>query len=123
MGTTLDGEALFDEQDLHITVDSPQRDSIERSVPGLDGTLSIDLGRRCRKLRQRGTLRAASHQHLQIRLLAIESFIDGHTYMLTTPNGEVYDQVRMDALRLLATRPAGPGVMVEYEITYTQLGA
>lgn len=123
MNTTLDGEALFDERDLRIEVDSPQRASIEHSIPGLDGTLSIDLGRRPRKLQQHGTLRAVSHTQMQIRLLAIESFIDGHTYTLMTADGGSYGQVRMDALRLLTTRPAGPGVMVEYEITYTQLGA
>jgi hypothetical protein len=123
MSTILDGKALFDEQDLRIEVDSPQRDSVERSMPGLDGTLSIDLGRRARKLRQRGTLRAASRTQMQIRLLSIESFIDGHSHMLVTADGTTYDEVRMDTLRLLATRPAGPGVMVEYEITYTQLGA
>jgi hypothetical protein len=123
MRTIFDGEVLFDEQDLRIEIDSPQRDAIERSVPGLDGTLSIDLGRRCRKLHQRGTLRAASDKQLRIRLLAIESFIDGHSYTLTTAGGEVYDQVRMDTLRILATHPAGPGLMIEYEITYTQLGA
>ena len=123
MSTTLDGEALFDEQDLQIEVDSPQRGSIERSVPGLDGTLSIDLGRRARKLQQHGTLRAASRTQMQIRLLAIEAFVDGQTHTLITAGGQVYEQVRVDALRLLNSRSAGPGISVEYEITYTQLGA
>jgi hypothetical protein len=122
MSTTLDGEALFDEQDLQIEVDSPQRGSIERSIPGLDGTLSIDLGRRARKLRQHGTIRATSRTQMQIRLLAIESFIDGQTHTLASADGRTYDRVRVDAMRLLNTRPAGPGIGVEYEITYTQLG-
>lgn len=122
MSTTLDGKALFDEQDLQIEIDGPQRASIERSIPGMDGTLSIDLGRRARKLRQHGILRAASHTHMQIRLLAIEAHIDGHVHTLTTTDGRVYSQVRMDALRLLESRPAGPGVSAKYEITYTQLG-
>jgi hypothetical protein len=123
MSTTLDGEALFDEQDLQIEVDSPQRGSIERGIPGLDGTLSIDLGRRARRLRQHGTLRAVSRMQMQIRLLAIEAFVDGQTHTLTTADGQTYSQVRMDTLRLLNGRPAGPGISVEYEITYTQLGA
>ncbi len=123
MRTTLDGETLFDEQDLRIEVDSPPRASTERSIPGLDGTLSIDLGRRPRQLRQRGTLRASSHAQMQMRLLVIESFIDGRTHTLATAGGATYGQVRLDTLRLLATRPVGLGVVVEYEITYTQLGA
>jgi hypothetical protein len=123
MTTTLDGEALFDEQDLQIETDSPQRASIERGVPGLDGTLSIDLGRRARKLRQHGIIRAASRTKMQIRLLAIEAFVDGQTHTLTAADGRTYSQVRMDALRLLSSCPAGPGISVEYEITYTQLGA
>jgi hypothetical protein len=123
MSTTLDGETLFDEQDLQIEVDSPQRGSIERGVPGLDGTLSIDLGRRARKLRQHGTLRAVSRMQMQIRLLAIEAFMDGQTHTLTTTDGRTYSQIRMDSLRLLNSGPTGPGISVEYEITYTQLGA
>jgi hypothetical protein len=123
MNTTLDGKALFDEQDLQMEIDSPQRASMERSIPGLDGTLSIDLGRRPRSLRQRGTLRAAGQAQMQTRLSAIEACIDGRTHTLTTASGHVYTQVRMDALRRLKTHVAGPGISVEYEIAYTQLGA
>ena len=123
MSTTLDGEALFDEQDLRIEADSSQRASIERAVSGLDGTASIDLGRRCRKLRQHGTIRAVSRTQMNVRLLAIEAFVDGQTHTLTACDGRTYSQVRMDTMQLLATRSAGPGISVEYEITYTQLGA
>ena len=41
MSATFDGQKLFDEQDLNIEQDSIGRDSIERTVPGLDGILSI----------------------------------------------------------------------------------
>ena len=123
MNTTLDGKALFDEQDLQIEIDSPQRASIERSIPRLDGVLSIDLGRRSRKVRQRGTLHAASHTQMQARTDVIKAFIDGHTHILATTDGQIHRQLRMDVFRLLDSRPGGPGVVVEYEITYTQLGA
>ena len=52
MKTTLDEQTLFDEQKLEIEVGSFNRDSIEKTVPGLDGALSIDLGRRSRKIKQ-----------------------------------------------------------------------
>ncbi len=44
MSVTLDGQNLFDEQQLEIEQDSLNRDSIERAVAGLDGVLSVDMG-------------------------------------------------------------------------------
>ena len=58
MRVTLDGYILFDEQQLEIEAGSFSRNSIERTVPGLDGVLSIDVGRHGRKIKQRGVLRA-----------------------------------------------------------------
>ena len=44
MRVTLDGQNLFDEQQLEIEPGSISRVSIERAVAGLDGVLSIDMG-------------------------------------------------------------------------------
>ena len=46
MSATLDGQELFDRQQLQIEQESVHRDSVERTAAGLDGILSIDLGRR-----------------------------------------------------------------------------
>ena len=123
MSVTLDGQALFDEASVQIRSGSPARACVERSVCGLDGMLSIDLGRRARTIRQRGTLRAASRTALRARIEALTRFIDGDTHTLVTGDGRSYGDLRMDAFNELGESTAGPGVLVEYEIVYTQLEA
>lgn len=122
MGTTLDGQAVFDEQDLTITVGSPRRASLTRAVAGLDGVASIDLGRRTQQIRQTGTLRAASRSALHARVSAIVAFIDGRTHTLTAADGQTYGDLRMDAFTQLGERTGGAGTSIRYEIVYTQLG-
>ncbi len=122
MRTTLDGQAVFDEQELTIRVDSPSRASLERSVAGLEGVLSIDLGARSRRIRQTGTLRAAGRAALDSRIDAIAVFLDGQTHTLTTAHGRTYTNLRMDGFRQMDEHATGPGIVVEYEIIYTQLG-
>ncbi|MHC4184584.1 MAG: hypothetical protein ACYSR4_01450 [Planctomycetota bacterium] len=67
MRTTLDGQNLFDEQELEIEAGSLSRDSVERAVPGLGGVLSIDIGGRSRKIKQAGVLRAQSRLQMTRR--------------------------------------------------------
>jgi hypothetical protein len=123
VSTTLDGKALFDEQDLQLEAASFVRDALERTVPGLDGTVSIDLGQRRREVRQRGTLRAGSKAALRGRVNAIMAFIDGNAHTLVTADGRQYANLRTDAFRLLDERTTGAGVVGRYEIVYTQLGS
>jgi len=122
MHATLDGQAVFDEQELTIAIGSPGRASLERSIAGLDGMLSIDLGARSRRIRQTGVLRAAGRAAMDARIDAIAVFLDGQTHTLTTADGRVYDNLRVDSFQQLRERAAGPGIVVEYEIAYTQLG-
>lgn len=122
MSVTLDGQAIFDEQGLTISVDSPARASIERAVAGLDGLLSIDLGTRARQIQQTGILRAAGRAAMRARIQAIAQFIDGREHTLVAADGQTFGRLRMDSFKKLAEYPAGPGVVAEYEITYTQLG-
>jgi hypothetical protein len=119
---TLDNKALFDEQDLAIEVGSPKRASVERTVCGLDGMLSIDLGRRAREIRQTGTLRAMSRAAMDARINSIIAFVDGDTHILATADGQEYGGLRMDGFKQADGRVGGPGIIVEYEIVYTQLG-
>ena len=123
MSTTLDGKALFDEQDLKIQVGTWQRASIERAIPGLDGMVSVDLGRRSRTIRQRGILKASSQTAMHSRLNTIEALLDGDTHTLVTNDGQTYVNLRMDALTPLDRDTSGVGAVVEYEIVYTQLGS
>ena len=121
MSTSLDGQALFDEQQLEIAIGSSGRDSIERTVPGLDGVLSIDLGGRERRITQKGTLRAASRLQMNEKTGAISACMDGGTHVLETDSGEEYDNLRMDVFKVTRERESGAGVVIDYEIVYTQL--
>ena len=122
MSVTLDGQAIFDEQGLTISAGSAIRASLERAVAGLDGVLSIDLGSRSRPIRQTGVLHAPSRAAMRARIRAITGFIDGQTHALITADGQAFGELRMDSFKRIAEYPGGPGVVVDYEIVYTQLG-
>jgi hypothetical protein len=121
MKTTLDSNILFDEQGLEISVKSFSRDSFERTVPGLDGMVSIDLGQRGRKIKQTGTLRAKSRLQLEQRMSKIAAFMDGDTHKLITAAGREFTNLRMDSFKTGTEHADGAGITVDYEIIYTQL--
>ena len=121
MKTTLDKQILFDEQTVEISADSFSRDSIERTVPGLNGVLSIDLGLRGRKIRQTGTIRAKSRTQLNERINKITAFMDGDTHTLVTSSGREFVNLRMDSFKTAAEHTDGTGIITDYEIIYTQL--
>jgi len=120
MGVMLDGQALFDAQWSAIEVGSGSRETIERAVPGLDGVLSIDIGMRTRKIKQKGTLSAVSRAQLQERIGAISAYMDGDTHTLVH-GSEEFDDLRMDSFKVGNERMDGRGLVVDYEIVYTQL--
>jgi len=121
MALTLDGQSLFDEQQLEIEPGSFRRDSIEKAVPGLDGVLSVDLGRRVRKIKQIGVLRAKSRSQMNDRISTISASMDGDTHTLVTDSGEKFDNLRLDVFKVNKERADGGGIVVDYEIVYTQL--
>ena len=121
MSVTLDGQILFDEQQMEIEAGSFGRASIERAVPGLDGLLSIDLGGRGRKIRQTGVLRANSRAQMNEKISAISAFMDGNTHTLVTNASEEFDNLRMDSFKVGPEHAGGSGVSIDYEIVYTQL--
>ena len=121
MSTTLDGQSLFDEQELKIEPGSLSRDSIDRTVAGLDGVLSIDMGGRGRKIRQAGVLRAKSQSQMSERISTISAYMDGDTHTLVTSRGEEFDNLRMDVFKVSKERASGGGLCCNYEVVYTQL--
>jgi hypothetical protein len=121
MRVTLDGQNLFDEQQLEIEPGSITRDSIERAVAGLDGVLSIDMGRRGRKIKQKGLLQAKSRMQMDNRINAISAYMDGNTHTLAISDGEQLNNLRMDSFKVSKERAGGNGIVVDYEIIYTQL--
>ena len=121
MSVTLDGQSLFDDQKLEIERESIIRDSMERTMPGLDGVFSIDMGERNRIIKQKGMLLAKSRLAMNTRISAISAFIDGKPHILVASGGEEVGNLRMDAFKVSKERPSGSGIVVDYEIVYTQL--
>ena len=121
MSVALDGKSLFDEQPFEIELGGFSRDSTERTMPGLDGVLSVDLGGRGRKIKQKGVLRAKSRLQMGERFRAISAYMDGKTHKLVTSDGEEYEDLRMDVFRVCGEHATGSGIAVDYEIVYTQL--
>ena len=121
MGVTLDGQNLFDEQQLEIQPGSLSRDSIERTIAGLDGVLSIDLGKHSRKIKQTGVLQAKSREQMNEKINTIAGYIDGDTHTLVRSDGESMDALRMDTFKVSNERTSGNGLCCDYEIIYTQL--
>lgn len=121
MSVTLDGQILFDEQSLEIEPGSVSRASMERAIPGLDGVLSVDMGGRGRKIKQKGVLQAKSRLQMNDRISVISAYMDGKTHILVASGGEEFDNLRMDVFKVCKERAAGSGLSVDYEIVYTQL--
>ena len=121
MRVTLDGQDLFDEQQMEIETGSISRDSIERAVAGLDGVLSIDIGERGRKIKQTGLLQAKSRIQMNNRINAISAYMDGNTHTLARSDGEQLNNLRMDSFKVSKEQAGGRGIIVDYEIVYTQL--
>jgi hypothetical protein len=120
MSVNLDGNRLFDEG-ATIEVESVRRESIERAAAGLDGVVSIDLGERGRKIKQKGEIRARSKAELKSRIETLSAFIDGDTHTLAGCEGDTYENVRMDSIDIKNERVSGGGVVADYEIIYRQL--
>ena len=114
-------EKLFEDGRHTLMPLSWRRETINYSFAGLDGVVSVDLGRRERKLKQRGFLSANSVRGLAKRIEDISSYIDGQGYQLTDQNGTSYANVRMDNFLLLSPIKVANQARCEYEITYTQL--
>ena len=118
---TFDGEALFGSGDHLVEPGSWQRSTLERGFGGLSGVVSVDLGRRQRKLKQRGTLSAASVPALLAMTERISAFIDGQAYEMVDQNGSSHGEVRMDSFTLVGSISLANQASCKYEIVYSQL--
>lgn len=118
---TFDGASLFARGQHVVQPMSWRRESRDIGFAGLDGVVSMDLGRRERKLKQRGLLVSTSIAALMQLITLIGSYIDGQGYDLIDQHGVFYPQVRMDSFTLLGPVTAANQASCEYEIIYTQL--
>ena len=118
---TFNDEKLFGAGEHKLKPLSWRREAIQRGFAGLDGVVSVDLGRRERKLKQQGRLSAVSTAALLKRMEEITNYIDGQAYKLIDQHGTVYEQVRMDDFTILGSITSANQACCEYEIIYTQL--
>ena len=116
-----DGNELFGKGEHSLGVRSWRREGLDYGFAGLDGVVSVDLGRRERKIKQRGWMTAESVGALMRQVEAISGYIDGQGYELVDRRGVCYGQVRMDSFNLLGSVTVGNQARCEYEINYTQL--
>lgn len=121
MQITLDGQRLFDEQQLEIELGSVSRDSVEKAAAGINGIISIDLGSREREIKQKGVLRGKSKTQLDEKIDAILVFMDGNTHTLVTGDGNTYANLRINVFTVSKERVSGVDVSCDYKIIYTQL--
>ena len=121
MSVMLDGEILFDEHGLELEIGSVSRECAERTVPGVDGVVSIDLGRRGRKVKQTGVLRARSQAEMDEKVASIGECMDGKAHELAMGGGRKLSDLRMDSFKITQKRAGGDGLCWDYEIVYTQL--
>lgn len=105
----------------HLEIGSYQRDSAERSVTGLNGVISIDLGMRKRKLVQKGILDAGSAGALRDKVNSFSRLIDGRTHKLVLGDGKNFDNLRVDAFEVAPESHSGKGPSCDFVIRYTQL--
>ena len=118
---TLDDETLFSSGPHVVVVGSPARRVVDEVFNGLAGGLALDLGDGPREILQTGVLSAGSASALAVLEAAIEAFVDGRAYTLTTPDGADYPNCRMERFDRLGPPQTGTGWHQPYRITYRQL--
>ena len=118
MKAILDGQIIFEDRELTIQPGSWKRDLLERTIAGLDGVLSIDLGLRCRKIKQKGILRAVSKSALNEKISEINAYMDGGSYTLAVAGGEEFENLRLDCVEVGEKKFSGGTICCWYEIVW-----
>jgi len=116
-----DGEPLFSSGPHTVSIGSPERRVKDQAFNGLAGGLALDLGDGPREILQTGILSASSAGNLALAEAAIEAFVDGRTYTLTTPEGVDYPATRLERYERRGPRQVGTAWHQTYRLTYRQL--
>lgn len=117
----LDGQELFSSGPGELICESWPRETIRRGFSGLGGEILLDLGRRSRRITQRGFLRAESVEALQGLIDDIQVFADGGVHSLVDEDDVTYSKVVMEKFTPLAALRKSNVCSCEYEIIYRQL--
>jgi len=118
---TFDDESLFASGPHVVEVGSPVRRVADVAFNGLAGGLAIDLGEGPREIIQRGVLSASTDVGLAVLEAAVESFVDGRTYSLATPDGDEQPHCRLERFERVGPVRVGTKWHQPYRITYRQM--
>ena len=118
MNARLDSTIEYEESQLQIK--SWERGSIDRSVAGLDGVVSVDLGRRSRKLVQSGIIRANSEEQLAEQIDSFALLVDSNEHTLTRGRSHVLTGLRVSNFVAGKVNRSGAGVWCDFEIRFVQ---
>jgi hypothetical protein len=121
MRVLIDGVVEFEE--VSVSVGSWQRKSIERGAAGLDGVVSVDLGKRGREIVQRGVVRAGSDDGLCGAIAAVEGLVDGSSHVMSRGGCGDFGGLRVDGVEVKSRSRSGVGASCEFEVRYFQLGS
>ncbi len=119
MKVTLDEIIEFEQTEL--AVESWRRESIERTAAGIDGTLKVDLGRRTREIVQKGVIRSPSRAALLAKVDFICDMGNGASHTIETADGDKFENIWIDIVKVGSTEYRGSGAAIEIEIRYVQL--
>ncbi|MFH1615027.1 MAG: hypothetical protein ABIG61_08090 [Planctomycetota bacterium] len=121
MKLLLDSQNVFDGVSEELRIGGWSRGEVQKSVNGLDGVLSIDLGKRSRKIKQEGVLRTSSKSALNNKIETISNFADGMSHILNVDDGRSFANIRVDSFEVGSFTVSGTGICCDYQIVYTQL--
>lgn len=114
-------DGLVEIDGARLDIGSVRRSVIERGVSGVDGVCSIDLGSRGREIVVEGVLRAVSGIALDRVTADISSMADGGVHSITTDEGKVYSDARIDDFVCRERSFGGSGVKCKCRLELTQL--
>ena len=119
MKVTLDEIIEFEQTEL--AVGSWRRESIERATAGVDGAIKVDLGRRTREIVQKGVIRSPSRAALLAKVDFIRDMGNGASHTTETAEGDKFENMWIETVKIGSTEYRGSGASVEIEIRYVQL--
>jgi hypothetical protein len=117
MQAKFDGAVEF--KVLKIKASSWNREAVEKSAAGLDGVVSVDLGKRSRKITVSGSVEAQSKATLIAKTAQVEAMLDGCVHVLEA--GVVYENVRVNSFAVVKEDTSGRGISCEFEMVLSQL--
>lgn len=119
MWSKIDDTIQFEQTSFNA--DTWSRDCDDRSVVGLNGVVSVDMGLRTRRIVQKGLLRSISKDTLSGIISNIAELIDGSEHTVNLEDGRSFEHLRIESVDFDQPQTSGTGAACSFKITYTQL--